>query len=291
MKNKIFFPYFACIFIAFFISGCTSIRPQQKNLDALNNNPLAFSYSPYAKVLDEYVDKEGFVDYGMLKKNSGDIELFYATLASISPDSHPELFPNDNDRLAYWINAYNATVILGVLQYYPISSVESVEEPLLLSFFPSKSGFFLFQRYTYGGVETSLYYLENSVIRKRFSDPRYHFALNCASMSCPKLSRSPFYPQTLDRQLNDAARDFLNDKANLRFDEGRQILYISSIFDWYKKDFINWQKTKHPEKQPTLISYVLPFLRQEQAAKITGGEAITIEYLPYDWGLNDQNRQ
>jgi hypothetical protein len=275
------------------LHGCTSIHPSSINMgNAVNASQAQFSYTSYAALLKTYVSERGLVDYQALSQNQQELDRFYAQIALQSPDSHPHLFPTQHDRLAYWINAYNTTVIKGVLEYYPISSVEAVRPPTVLFFFPSKSGFFFFNRFIYGGRETSLYYLENNVIRERFEDPRFHFALNCASSSCPKLPRTPFLPETLVRQLDQETRKFINDEQNVRFDTTNQTLYLSEIFKWYEEDFNHWLRAHHPELSPTLTSYVLLYLEPETTVLIQRQQAeLKIDFFDYDWGLNDTRRQ
>ncbi|MGA7277982.1 MAG: DUF547 domain-containing protein [Desulfocapsaceae bacterium] len=270
-------------------AGCTSIRPP---LNLVESTPPAavekIDYSSYESLLAGYVNERGLVDYAGLRDNPGDVDLFYQQIAAYSPDSHPELFADDDARLAYWINSYNLTTIKGVLHNYPITSVAEVAPPALLFFFPSKSGFFFFQRFTYGGAETSLYDLENSVIRKRFTDPRYHFGLNCASSSCPQLPKVPFYPDRLDEQLEAEAVKFINTTENVRYDEHEKILHVSAIFNWYEPDFLNWLEITSPGQDLTIVDYILHYLKEETAALINNDrESLRIEYLPYDWGLND----
>ena len=198
-------------------TSCTFIPPKLNDPGYYSPDPTSFDYSSYARLLDTYVDDKGRVDYRKLVENQDDLNHFYGQIATYSPDSHPHLFPDKKAQLAYWINSYNSTVIKGVVQYYPLDSVADVAPPKPLFFLPRKSGFFFFQRFTYGGVETSLYYLENRVIRNRFSDPRFHFALNCASRSCPQLPGVPFYPDTLDEQLDKEATKFINSTSNVRY--------------------------------------------------------------------------
>jgi len=285
------FPLFLFLPMLILLHGCTSIPPASLHMGTgLNDSQRQFSYSSYATLLQSYVSEHGLVDYQALSQNQHELDRFYARIALQSPDSHPHLFPRQNDQLAYWINAYNATVIKGVLEYYPINSVEAVPPPAVLFFFPSKSGFFFFQRFTYGGRETSLYYLENNIIRARFNDPRFHFALNCGSSSCPKLPQTPFYPTTLERQLDQETRKFINDEQNVRFDVTNQTLYLSAIFKWYEQDFIQWLRAHHPELPPILTSYALLYLEPETAALIEKQQKeLTISFLDYDWSLNNIN--
>lgn len=275
------------------VSGCSSIRPPANLSEEIKNSaaispPPSFSYQTYEVLLQEFVDENGSVDYRRLVENKHLVDGFYAQIASFSPDSHPELFKEKNDKLAYWINAYNATVIKGVVEHYPISSVADVQEPLLLFFFPEKSGFFLFQRFTYGSAETSLYNLENGVIRKRFVDPRFHFGLNCASSSCPQLPKEPFLPHILDAQLDRETKKFINDKRNVRYDKSSNTLYLSSIFKWYEQDFLKWLRQEKGFNNPSLIDYILIFADDILREVITNTATLQIAFLHYDWSLNDQ---
>ena len=164
----------------------------------------------------------GQVDYAVLKNNLQDLDRYCFRLSTCSPDRCPELFPTEKGKLAYWINAYNAAVIKAVLTHYPISSVEDIIPPFSFFFLPNKSGFFLFQQVTFGGNTTSLYALEHRLIRKRYTDPRIHFALNCASGGCPRLPRYTFSAGELDAQLDHEARKFLAEERNLRVDHQKK---------------------------------------------------------------------
>lgn len=283
------------LFCFFLIGGCTSIQPVSTHLsealseqaDQARSNPH-FNYDIYTRLLAKYVNDAGLVDYQKLTQSPNLLETFYAQVAAYSPDSHPAMFPSENHKLAYWINAYNSTVMKGVVEHYPIASVEDVAAPLLLFFFPSKSGFFLFHRFIYGGKQTSLYQLENGVIRKRFGDPRFHFALNCASTSCPKLPKTAFYPETLDQQLGDEAHKFINSTNNIRYDRITNTLYLSSIFKWYKDDFLSWLERQDSDKTPSLYAYILLYADGELSITLRNAKDPNIKFLPYDWGLNDQ---
>jgi hypothetical protein len=267
------------------LGGCTSLPPTDIGL--VPEAAPAFNYIDYEQFLAAHVNDRGQVDYTRAIEQADSLERFYGWISTYSPDSHPRLFPTDRHRLAYWINAYNASVIKGVLEYYPIDSVADVKPPPLLFFFPDKSGFFLFQRFTYGGQETSLYYLENEVIRLRFQDPQFHFALNCASSSCPELPPEPFYPERLDQQLDREARKFINDERNVRFDPLTRTLHLSSIFNWYEEDFTGWLKAQGASAEPTLVDYVLRYLEQPARDALAEQSDIAIQFFEYDWGLND----
>lgn len=275
--------------LALLATGCTTIHPM-----AVGNQPPQieniFSHAEFDRVLQAHVDENGKVDYTSLKADQKDIQTYYQLISTYSPDSHPELFPDASHRLAYWINAYNAGAITIVLDHYPIGSVRDVKNPLLFFFLTDKAGFFLFQRLSFGGTTTSLYYLENKVIRKRFDDPRIHFALNCASMGCPRLPSASFSGPLLDRQLDNEARFFLSEPRNLRIDHREKAVYLSSIFKWFKKDFTKWYQRHYPDSEPTLLNYVGLYLPPDKSDDLKKAAShYTIKFIPYDWSLNDQN--
>jgi hypothetical protein len=272
-----------------FALGCTAIRPSMVEEEDWTAPPK-FSHEFFDRVLERFVDERGFVDYAALKNAPGDLEQYYFEISKVSPDSHPDLFPTEQDKLAYWINAYNATSIKTVITYYPIATVLDVRPPFPFFFLPKKAGFFVFQRGTYGGETTSLYSLEKSVIRKRFGDPRVHFALNCSSRGCPRLPNRAFSGANTDQELDRAAREFLGEERNFRIDHERRVVFLSEIFDWYESDYLDWYKHRFPDRRATLANYVALYLPAEKANQLTGPAAsYEIRFIPYDWRLNDRS--
>jgi len=273
--------------LGFVLFGCTTIQPAIKDRPPVE--PTIFPHERFDRVLQQYVNNRGFVDYSALREDSENLEAYYYLITTYSPDSHPELFPSQKHKLAYWINAYNAGVIKTVLTYYPISSVIDVKQPGIFFFLSDKSGFFFFQRLTFGGRSTSLYYLENQVIRKRFNDPRIHFALNCAAHSCPRLPRLSFSGESLDQQLDDETRLFLTEDRNFKIDHEEKAIYLSSIFNWYEKDFTSWYADKYPGRESSLLSYIGLYLAPEKMEVLKKiSDSYTLRFIPYDWRLNDQ---
>lgn len=274
------------LFVA--MSGCTTITPSLEQ--SIVSHPEVFSHKHFDRALHQTVDDRGRVDYKALKNHPDDLEAYYQLVSRYSPDSHPKLFLSEQDKLAYWINAYNAAVIKIVLTYYPITGIEDVTPPVPFFFLPDKTGFFIFQRPTFGSETTSLYYLENSVIRERFSEPRVHFALNCASLGCPRLPNSAFTGDQLHAQLEHEARRFFAEERNLKIDPELKIIYMSSIMDWYQNDFVDWYQARYPDAKATLIDYVALYIPKEKAEHLKAiAPNYTVEFISYDWNLNDQN--
>ncbi|MGR9106880.1 MAG: DUF547 domain-containing protein [Gammaproteobacteria bacterium] len=272
--------------------GCTAIPPKSGSWKASPIPAPNFSHEAFDAVLKEFVDSEGFVDYPALQKQPDRFEQYYQLISQYSPDSHPELFATEHDHLAYWINAYNAAVIKIVLEYYPITSVTDVHPPALLFFLPDKAAFFFLQRPIFGGTPSSLYALENGVIRERFMEPGIHFALNCASLGCPRLPREAFDGNTLAQQLDRETRKFFSEPRNFRVDIQGNRVYLSAILDWYRDDFIDWFAARYPDKEPDLLGYVTLYLDNHQKMQLQRlSPGYSVEFVPYDWGLNDRKRE
>ncbi len=247
----------------------------------------AFLHDDLDRFLSRHVDDRGRVDYAAAVDDRADLDRYLAALAAASPDSHPERFADEDARLAYWLNAYNASVIAIVLEHYPISGVKQVRAPIPLRYLlPRVAGFFLFQRARLGGRAVSLYGLENRVVRRRFSDPRIHFALNCASIGCPRLPAGAFTGPRLPEQLERETRRFVAEERNLRLDAESRTLWLSSIFRWYESDFTSWLERRQAGQGSGLRDYVLLYLDPERAAPIRACADCRVAFLDYDWGLN-----
>ena len=273
------------------IMACTTIP----SLKEASNNSISyeFTHEKFDRVLQRYVDNQGRVDYAALQKQADDLEAYYSLVAQYSPDSHPEIFADENARLAYWINAYNAAAIKIVLKHYPISGVGDVPISSPLFFIPGKWRFFVFHRLRFGNVATNLYYLENSIIRKRFNEPRIHFAVNCASVGCPHLPRSAFTGPLLNQQLDQETRKFFSQPRNFEINRQHKTILLSSILDWYQDDFIDWLKIRYPEqKKFSLLDYVAHYVSTDVAEELRGPASdYRIQFIPYDWSLNDSKTQ
>ncbi|MBM4369148.1 MAG: DUF547 domain-containing protein, partial [Deltaproteobacteria bacterium] len=177
------------------------------------------------RVLAKHVNAEGKVDYKGIAAERADLDLYVAYLAATSPDKHPDLFPTRDDQLAYYINAYNAFAISGVINRPGLTGVND-----------NIVDFFYLTKYRMGGKKISLYDLENKVVRKRYNDARVHFALNCQSGGCPRLPAEIFDPKALDAQLEAMTREFVNNPAKVeQRDDGK--VHVSQIFEWYADDF------------------------------------------------------
>lgn len=205
------------------------------------------------------------VDYAGFQK-SAELGKYLEQIAATDPAK----LPDRKARLAFWINAYNALTISGVLKHWP--GIKSVQNP-----YPD-FGFFKRKDYVVGGKKVSLNEIENEIIRPRFEDPRIHAALNCASVSCPPLAPFAFVPDRLDEQLDERMRAFARDRTRNAIDPKAGTVKLSQIFNWYADDF---------KAAGGVAAYLRTYLDEADAAAVKKAEAAgKLEFLEYDWGLN-----
>ncbi|MBI1982726.1 MAG: DUF547 domain-containing protein [Acidobacteria bacterium] len=238
-----------------------------------------FDYRPLERVLAKYLDAEGRVDYAALKQNRHDLDEMIERISSVSPDSAPELFPTREAKLAYWINAYNAWILRIVVDNYPTTSITKI------GMIPY--GAFFVKRVRLGGSKMTLRSLENDIVRGRFHDPRIHFAINCASASCPPLRNRVYLAETLDQQLDAATRAFINDPRHVKLDAAGNRIELSKIFDWYASDFTEALGSKSGGKR-TVADYLKGYLNDERRQVLEKLPQAKVSYQEYDWNLNDQ---
>lgn len=237
-----------------------------------------FDFVPLDRLLGRFVDSRGWVDYAGIKAEPSELRRQLASLRKISPESHPGMFPEREDRLAYWINAYNALVIAGVVNAYPATSVKDIH--------PQPGFFKVF--HVVGGKSLSLDDIEHNIVRKRFGDPRIHAALNCAAASCPRLRPEAYRPDRLDSQLDVAVRDFIRDPQHVSIDRESRTLALSKILDWFEGDFTGWYKRTHKVKDARITDYLIIHLGEKDRTFLRSRPQIAIRYVPYDWTLNDR---
>ena len=211
----------------------------------------------YDRLLKKYVTPAG-VKYAAWKSNGTDLEELQKVIDAIGT-TRPESMGRD-EQLAFYINAYNAWILHEALEKYP---TKSVKDALFL--------FFITKRIKVAGQQTSFDQLEKGTIRSKFGDPRIHFALNCASKSCPPLSPEVFRGNNLGAQMDRLTRDFINSPKGVTYHEETKKAELSKIFDWYKGDF--------KEGGP------IAFINKHRSTQLPND--VKISYQEYDWSLNE----
>ena len=237
-----------------------------------------FHHSTLDTVLVSYVNDAGLVDYASLQKDRTTLDSYIDSIGSVSPQSHPERFASSSHQLAYWINAYNALVLRGIIDAYPVDSVKDIK---LLN------GFFNRQTWNVGGRFLTLDTIENDIIRPRFNEPRIHFVLNCGAKSCPPLENRAFTGTSLEDRLDKALMRFIASEDFFYLQEDRLIL--SKIIDWYRTDFHHQTPSNNPQSTviDPLISYFIPYA-DPSMIDLLRHPTLNVEFMDYDWSLNEQ---
>lgn len=231
-------------------------------------------HDTWDRLLKEYVDSDGMVDYSAWKASAADRRALLDYLRHLSAAS----FPSGADRdakLAFWINAYNALTIEGILREYPTTSIRNHTAKLF--------GYNIWEDFKLlvGGEPYSLEQIEHEILRE-MGEPRIHFAIVCASIGCPPLRQEAYTADKLDQQLADNARAFFADRGKFRFDASRNAIAVSPILDWFAEDF--------GDSQAERLRTIAPYLPGEQSRRLAKSGQARVNYLDYDWGINDQDR-
>ena len=212
----------------------------------------AFDHTSYNNLIANYVSDEGNVNYDGFKRNWSALRNYIEDLG--------ENMPKDNwtqeDKLSYWMNAYNAMTIDLILRNSPLESIKDIKNPWKQRFWKLGEKYY------------NLNEIEHKILRK-MGDPRIHFGINCASFSCPPLLNEAFTAKKVDKQLDNLAKRFVNDKK--RNTISANSIEISKIFNWFAKDF-------------ETNGSVIDFLNKYSNTSIS--TSAKKKYKEYDWSLN-----
>lgn len=227
--------------------------------------PAPVDHSALDRVLKKFVNDQGRVNYRGLKADRRELDQYLALLSARPPDAAWA----PAEQMAYWINAYNAFTLQLILDHYPLKSIKDIGPRLQIPFVntPWAEKFFVI-----GGTKMSLDNIEHGILRKQYDDPRVHFALVCASISCARLRNEAYTAARLDRQLDDQGRNFMNDPAKNR--PGKTAAQLSKYFDWYRGDWTNKGQS------------VAGWVNKYSATKMDADAKVS--YLEYNWNLNEQ---
>lgn len=236
--------------------------------------PLArIDHGPYTALLQKYVNDQGLVAYRRWKASPEDIKALDDYLAHLgAADLKTEA--TREEKLAFWINAYNALTLKGILMKYPTRSIR--EHTPLVGGYNIWKDLLLYV----DGASYSLDDIEHRILRK-LGEPRIHFAAVCASKGCPPLPPRAYTAAELDAQLSATARKFFANPANLRLNEAEQAVAVSQLFSWYGSDFA--------ATPAGVIIKLRPYFPDNARPAWLDAPDLTVDYLDYDWSLNDQD--
>lgn len=238
----------------------------------------SFDHGLLTEILHVYVDEEGWVDYqGLKDKGTEKLEAYVRRLENADTSEMSE-----KEKMAFFINVYNAFTLKLIVDHYPLDSIRKI--PGLSGI--AGNGQWKKDLWTLNKRKISLDAIEHEILRP-MGDPRIHFALVCAARSCPPLARKAYTPETLDVLLEEQGRRFNQSPRGLwttvekGFLGSKPVLNLSSIYKWFKEDFLR--------ASDNLPDFVQPYTGSgEQAFFETYKGRLTIRYMDYDWSLNVQ---
>lgn len=249
-----------------------------------------FSYAPYADVLAKYVDNEGLVNYKGLKANREGLDRFVKALADLDPAVYDKW--TDKDKMAFWINAYNALALRAVIDHYPVKSSSVISSAYPKDSIRQIPGVWDKVTFPVMGKPMGLDDIEQGALRKQSGDPRIQFALVCAALGAPKLRTEPYTGEKLDEQFADQMRSFVGTHAKFHVNQDRGLVHVSPILKWFGEDFIpaygtSMKFTGHEAAERAVLNCLSRYL-SEQDQQYLDEDLYQIKYLEYDWSLNVQ---
>lgn len=262
---------FGCFLLALPAAHAAKKAPTPTSCKGKSWNQAKFSHRLYNKLLKTYVSN-GRVNYNSLRKKRKKLDVYLCRLAN----TNAKKIKKYTARFSFWINAYNAITLRAVLDRLPKSS--SAQKGFSVA--KKKFNFWKGTKYQVSGRWYTLDQIENKVIRKRFPDPRLHFALVCAARGCPHLANRAYTSSRLYRMLNKNTRKYLASPSGSRLDRKKMVIHLSKLFNWYKQDFVT-------KKYAHRLLFVAKYSGKADRKFIRANyKKLTTKWLKYSWKLN-----
>jgi hypothetical protein len=273
-------------------AGADSAESRKGEPNDPNLSPATRFHNQCVEILKTYVDNAGMVDYAALRRKRLDLRALLRKFDNLDPNEYKS-WPM-NDKIAFWINAYNLQKLNVVTDNYPIRpssrilsiywgprSLRHIEREITRYKFLVMDEEFTFAR------------VEKRFFRKEFDDPRVFFALSNACLSSPPLRNEPYYGYKLDAQLDDQVKRFLSEPLAFKIDRDKRKVYLSALFQmsWYGGEFaqkyaIDRKFKDQPPATRAILNFICHYISPQEASFLEVGD-YTIEYMRYDWIIND----
>jgi len=246
----------------------------------------AFDYSAWDAFLKKNVNEKGEVDYQSIVKDPKDLNAFVASLMSVN-QAKMAAWPRE-EVLAFWLNTYHAMLIKQVAENYPVASVQKIPGFWDIALFH-------FGKKTKDQIQYSLNDIQLTKLIRVYHDEKIHLALSAAAKGGPQLAREAFTGPKVEGQLFLLTRKFVTDPAYVDITPGQKKIRISRIFKWHEEDFKLDFGTPEPrgkfsETENAVLSFLAYYLEDEAKGEYLQEAKYKIEYLPFDWSLNDWKR-
>ena len=253
-----------------------------------------FDYSDYRKVLRDNVDDLGKVNYRKLKALPHDLDDFLKSISELQYEVYEKW--DDDEKIAFWINSYNAITLKAVIDHYPIKP-----SWLTVLRYRKKSvrhitGMRNKLKFPVLGKDMTLDNIEHGILRENFKEARIHMALVCGSKGCPQLRNEPYTGKMLDSQLNDQSDKFVNNWWKVQVIPDKKLVRLSAIFKWYSNDFldkyrpasvVNTELGHFKENRIAVLNFISHYLNKAEAEYILSGQ-YRVEFIVYDWTINEK---
>ncbi len=243
------------------------------------------SHETWNGLLKTYA-KKGRVNYQQLiAKDLAKLTKYLNLLAGVTETEIKNW--SRQEKLAYWINAYNACTFKAITDNYPIKA-----RGMARLRFPTNSirqipGVWDKLKFKAGGQNLTLNQIEHEKLRAQLKEPRIHFALVCASVGCPDLRNEAYTADRIEEQLEDGAKRFVRDPTKVRIDRKAGKLYLSQILKWFGNDFKDYKAVAGYGKQQGIVSFVTQYSQPTSTDAIKATK-LKVAWLDYDWTLNSQ---
>lgn len=254
------------LFFVLAISCISFYSLLNEQIESVESHSKPINHTLWTHLLSKYVSSDGLFDYNGFQTEKNVLEAYLELLSKHHPNDQ---YWTREEQLAYWINAYNAFTIKLVSDHYPVESIKEIKKgiPFVNSVWDIK----------FIKIENELYDLNNiehGILRQKFNEPRIHFAINCASVSCPRLLSEAFSADQLEEQLAFATTLFLDDPTKNQLKEKN--LRLSKIFKWFKNDFT---------KDGSLVEFI------NKELNLSLSSSAKVDFMDYDWSLNEVQGQ
>ncbi|MEM8639713.1 MAG: DUF547 domain-containing protein [Cyanobacteria bacterium P01_G01_bin.54] len=285
MKNrtKAITPFLILPILATLV-GCSSAAISDSDAttaetEQLASAEVALNNADFARVLSTYVDDQGLVDYVALQGDRQALDAYNTALATVTPETYASW--SEAEQIAFWVNAYNSLTLKSIIDQEPLkASIKDI------------TGVWRIRKHEILSDAKTLDNIEHQTLRVDFNEPRIHAALVCAALSCPKLRQEPYVGDRLDAQLDDQSRQFINSPQGVQIKPEDGIVYLSAIFKWFGEDWVATYGVEDGfagnENEKAVLNFVSQYVSDEDARYLEAGD-YTIQYLEYDWSLNQQS--
>lgn len=243
----------------------------QPTMQAKQVSMSNIDHSSWNQLLQTYVNEKGQVNYRGWQASGEATQALDTYLAQLTT-ANPNVQADRNSTLAFWINAYNAVTIKGILKEYPTTSIRNHTS--------ETGGYNIWKNLmlTVGNGQYSLNSMEHEILRK-MGEPRIHFAIVCASHSCPRLLNQAYTASDLENQLTLNTKNFFANPENLKYNQSRGSFQLSALLDWFKTDFGPTQSDQ--------LRYLSAYMPPAAATAAQNNAVRNISYLDYSWALNE----